>query len=154
MRYIVEMEIDPTAPAIGSAEAYVDAPPAVVWATLTDFDSWPRWNPDVKSMRVLGAIVPGTEFQWSAGGLPIRSVLGTVQPPGRIGWTGRAPPGIRAVHVWSLSPDGEGTRVHTEESFDGLIVRLLAGPARRMLSQALASGVAALKAEAERRKSG
>jgi hypothetical protein len=79
------------------------------------------------------------------------STIAEVEPQRRIGWTGRAPLGIRAVHTWSFEADGDGTRVRTEESLDGLMTRLLAGLMRRVLDRALQRGVAALKAEAERR---
>jgi len=47
-------------------------------------------------------------------------------------------PGIRAIHVWELKADGDGTRVRTEESFEGLIVGLLRGLMKKTLAKALA----------------
>lgn len=145
------MDIDRNAPVIASAELFIDAPPAVVWTVQTDLAAWPGWNSDVSSMDLQGPLAPGTVFRWKTGGLPIASRLQIVEPERRIGWTGKAPPGIRAVHVWSFEPENGGTRVRTEESFDGLLARLLPGPMRRMLAQSLESGLVALKTEAERR---
>ena len=33
-----------------TSQAY-DAPPALIWSILTDFDDWPRWFPNVSSIR-------------------------------------------------------------------------------------------------------
>lgn len=145
------MDINRNAPAVASADAYVEAPQSLVWAVQTNLHAWPEWNLDVASVDVRGPLAPGTEFRWKAGGTPITSTLREVEPNRRIGWTGRAPLGIRAVHTWSFEPEGEGTRVRTEESFGVLIVRLVAGPMRRLLAGSLEKGVAALKVEAERR---
>ncbi len=145
------MDINRNAPAIASVEAYVEAPLSVVWAVHTDLRVWPEWNSDVASITFSGPLSPGTQFRWKAGGVPITSTLQKVDPERQIGWTGRTPLGIHAVHTWTFEPEGEGTRVRTEESFDGFLVRILAGPMRRMLAASLDRGVAALKREAERR---
>lgn len=147
------MDIHRDAPVVASYETFVDAPRSVVWTLQSDLETWPAWNPDVSSLQLNGPRAPGTEFRWKSGGLPIRSILQEVEPERRIGWTGRAPLGIRAVHTWSFEPENGGTLVRTEESFDGLLAKLFAGPMRRMLEGALERGVAALKAEAERRAS-
>jgi hypothetical protein len=62
--------------------------------------------------------------------------------------------GIKAIHVWELSLLGDSTRVHTEESFQGLIVRLFAKRMKSELTNALKQGLSALKNETERRHSG
>ena len=146
------MDINRDAPATASAEAFIDAPPSVVWAVQSNLRAWPEWNPDVASLDLNGPLAPGTDFRWKSGGTPIRSTLQEIEPERRIGWTGRAPLGIRAVHTWSFEPEGSGTRVRTEEAFEGLLARLFAGPMRKMLDEALTKNVDALKTEAEQRK--
>ncbi len=145
------MDIARNAPAIASAGAYIAAPPQVVWAVLTDLERWPNWNGDVASIKADGPLAPGTVFRWKSGGMPIRSTIQEVEHARRIGWTGTAPLGIRAVHLWSLEPDGDGTRVRTEESFEGVLAHLFSGTMRKMLAGALERNVAALGAEATRR---
>lgn len=147
------MDVDRSAPVIASAEAFVHAPPTVVWAVQSDLTRWSSWNPDVGALDLRGPLAPGTDFRWKGGGLPIRSTLQVVDAPRRIGWTGRAPLGLHAVHVWTFEAVDGGTRVRTEESFAGPLPRLLPGVFRRMLADALEKGLAALKAEAERRAS-
>jgi hypothetical protein len=121
-----------------------------VWATLTDINQWPRWNDDVKSSSLEGPLVLGTEFEWKAGPGTINSRIQEVDPPRRIAWTGKTF-GIEAVHVHRLEPHNGTTTVHSEESWDGLIVRLLRRSMTKKLQESTESGLEYLKAEAERR---
>jgi hypothetical protein len=143
------MEINHQAPAVANAEALILAPLEVVWSVQTKIDEWGRWNPDVSKVTLRGPLSVGTEFHWKAGGASIHSVLQEVEPKQRIAWSGRTL-GIRAFHAWTFQQTDKGVLVRTEESFEGLLVRLLAGPMRRMLRSSLEKGVQALKAECER----
>ena len=58
--------------------------------------------------------------------------------------------GIRAIHVWTFEEQEGDVVVRTEESFDGLIVRIFARSMRRMLASSLEKGLSALKAESEK----
>lgn len=143
------MDIDRNAPARSAAATTIAAPIETVWRVQAELERWPEWNPDVARIEVLGPVAPGTVFRWKAGGLNIVSELRVVDPPHTIGWTGRAF-GLRAVHVWRFTEIEDGTRVHTEESFDGWLARLLPGTMKRALDSALEKGLAALRAECER----
>jgi len=143
------MDINRNAPAIASAEALVRASLDVVWSVQTNFAEWSRWNPDVEYVDTEGPLAPGTEFRWKAGGAAITSELQEVEPRRRIVWTGRIL-GIRAIHVWVFEEQADGVLVRTEESFDGLLVRLFARSMRRMLDSTLSNGLNALKTECER----
>ena len=145
--------VDPRAPALGLHEAVVNAPIDVVWRVLSDFEHWPEWNTSVSRIELDGPARVGTTFEWSAGSSRIVSRIEEVDPPTRLAWSGKMA-GIRAIHVWELSRHGSGTRVRTEESFQGWIVKLLAGPMRKVLAKALAQGVGDLAKEAERRARG
>ena len=107
------------APAIGVADAFIEAPIETVWGILSDLENWPTWNKSVSKIRVDGPIAAGTSFFWVGNGSKIVSRLEEVDPPRRIAWTGKLF-GIRATHVWELEEKGQGTQVHTEESFEGL----------------------------------
>ena len=145
------MEVNSAAPAIATGDIEIQAKPETVWDVLADIDNWPSWNPDVKEAKLTGGLKVGSSFRWKAGPGTITSSLEQVDRPREIGWSGRTM-GIIAVHVYRLEPRAEGTRVHTEESFDGLIARLLKAPTRRTLQKGINGGLASLKAEAERRK--
>lgn len=143
------MDINRKAPAIAFAEALVRAPLDVVWSVQSNFAEWSRWNPDVAYVDIEGPLAPGTGFRWKAGGAAITSELQEVEPKRRIVWTGKIL-GIRAIHVWIFEERADGILVRTEESFDGLLVRLFAKSMQRMLASSLAKGLAALKTECER----
>lgn len=136
------------APVVESAEIDVRAPVEAVWSVLTDFPGWPRWNRGVSRMEFAGPVRPGTTFSWVGGGAKIASRLEEVDEPNRIVWSGKTM-GIRAVHSWNLNRAKDGTRVCTEESFDGLAARLFSGILGMMLRKTLRDGVLALKNEAE-----
>jgi uncharacterized protein YndB with AHSA1/START domain len=144
------MEIDASAPAVAHGEVEVAAPPELVWAVLTDIDGWPSWNPEVKSASLEGPVAKGMRFRWKSGPGTITSTLQTVEPPHLIAWTGKTL-GINAAHVYRLEPRGDSTIVRSEESWDGLLVRLLRRPMTKTLQKAIESGLEHLKTEAERR---
>jgi uncharacterized membrane protein len=144
------MEVNRSAPAVASSEIEVAAPAAVIWDVLADFERWPDWNPDVKSMSIEGPVTEGTRFKWKAGPGTITSTLERVERPTLIAWTGKTM-GISAIHVWRFEPRDGSTLVHTEESWEGLIVRALRGRMARMLQDDVDSSMPLLKAEAERR---
>ena len=144
------MEINPNAPATADGELRIDADPETVFEVISGIDRWPSWNPDVKSVRVEGPVQPGTVFRWKAGPSSLTSTLRVVDPPREIAWTGTTM-GIKAVHVFRFQASDGGTLARSEESWEGLIARLLKGYSRRTLDKGIRSVLAHLKTEAERR---
>jgi hypothetical protein len=67
-----------------------------------------------------------------------------------LAWTGSTY-GIKAIHIHVLEARGSNTFVRSEESYDGLVVRIFRGLLQRRLDAALADGLRHLKVEAERR---
>lgn len=143
----------PEPPVRSKREIEISAPVEVVWETLTRFEDWPRWNPDVKSMSYGGPLAPGSEFRWKAGPGTIVSTLEQVDPPRFVRWRGRTLT-IGAIHEWRLEPRDGGTAVETEESYSGLLARLIRGSLQKTLDRALEQGLEHLKREAERRAAG
>jgi uncharacterized protein YndB with AHSA1/START domain len=142
--------IDDRAPVASEAEVEISASEEAVWDVLTDFERWPSWNPEVKSMSFEGPVAEGTEFRWKAGPGTITSRIERVEPPRLIAWTGKTL-GIGAIHFWWLEPRGAGTLVRTAESYDGLVARLFRRSLQKVLDKALESGLRSLKGEVERR---
>lgn len=143
-------EINQHAPVVGWSEIEIDAGPDVAWDVLTAIGSWPSWNPAVTSVSFEGGIEEGSEFSWKAGPGTITSTIRDVEPMRRIVWTGTTF-GIKAIHVHTLEPRAGGTLVRTEESYDGLVARVLRRRLQKTLDVALDDALAHLKAEAERR---
>jgi uncharacterized protein YndB with AHSA1/START domain len=138
------------APVSSSRSIDVEAPPETVWSVLTGIADWPQWNPDVKSMSFDGPLEPGSTFRWKAGPATIVSTLEEVDPPGRVRWRGRTL-SIDALHEYRLEPRDGGTHVETEETYSGLLARLMHGSLQKTLDRALEQGLQHLKAESERR---
>ena len=130
------MEINRNAPATADGELRIDADPETVFEVISGIDRWPSWNPDVKSVRVEGPVQPGTVFRWKAGPSTLTSTLRVVDPPREIAWTGTTM-GIKAVHVFRFQASDGGTLARSEESWEGLIARLLKGYSRRTLDKGI-----------------
>ena len=77
-------------------------------------------------------------------------MLREVRPGELLEWTGRTF-GVRAIHAWHVCADDDGTIVRTEESWEGLPARVFRGRSKGTLDASIASGLALLKAEVERR---
>ena len=116
---------------------------------LTAIEQWPSWNPDVKSVSVIAPVAEGSTFRWKAGPGTITSLVEHLDRPRLIAWSGKTL-GIRAYHVWRLEGQNGRTLVRTEESYDGLVARLLRRSLQKTLDAALTDGVRYLKAEAEK----
>jgi uncharacterized protein YndB with AHSA1/START domain len=144
------VEVTGNAPVVAASEIEIAAPPEAVWDVLTDFERWPSWNPDVKSLSFSGEAAEGSVFRWKAGPGTITSTIRRVDRPRLIGWTGKTL-GIDAVHVYRLEPSDGGTHVTTEESYEGLVARAFRGPLRKMVKTTLDTGLERLKTEVERR---
>jgi hypothetical protein len=114
-------------------EILIQAPIDLVWTVLTDFDSYPGWNPFVRSIRGIKSVGEILEVQ--------------IQPPGGKGmtfrpevlkfdlekefrWKGKLL--VRGVfdgeHYFILEKKGETTtRLIHGEVFTGILVSLLSG---------------------------
>ena len=147
-----ESGANPQAPVAGTSETEIAATREIVWDVLTGIEHWPSWNPEVKSASMQGGLVEGSEFRWKAGPGTITSTLQLVEPPRLIAWTGTTF-GIKAIHVHRLEPRGERTVVSSQESWEGLPVRILRGRMQKTLEKSIEPGLGRLKAEAERRAS-
>jgi hypothetical protein len=141
---------DSSAPVYTSESVEVDAPVDVVWNVMVSVDKWPRWNPDIRDASVDGPVAEGTTFHWKAGPSTIHSTFRCVDPPNVLGWTGKTM-GIPAVHVYRLVSGNGSTRLILEESWSGVLPWLFRGRLQKALEQAVATGLQALKHEAERR---
>jgi uncharacterized protein YndB with AHSA1/START domain len=144
------MDIDRTAPAIGSGEIQIAAPPETVWSILSDIDGWPRWHSDISSATLEGPMAVGSTFRWKSGMASLTSTLQVVDPPKEIGWTGTSM-GIHAVHAFHLEPRDGGTFITSEESWNGFLAGLVKGYSRKNITKAISAILTSLKNEAESR---
>jgi carbon monoxide dehydrogenase subunit G len=150
------MRADEHAPVFATGQIEVAADPETVWEVMADIDRWPSWNPDITAATLHGPAQPGTSFSWKSGPGTIRSTFQVVERPAELSWTGRTM-GIPAIHVYRLRASDQRpghTVVELEESWDGPLARLGRRPFTRTLQTAIDTGLARLKAEAERQATG
>jgi hypothetical protein len=113
-------------------EIDIDATPEQVWQVLTDFDSYPQWNPFMT--RASGTPVQGERLtirmQHEGGrAMTFRPTVREAHPQRRLRWLGRLlVPGIfDGEHSFTIEPlDNGGVRFIQQEDFRGALVPLLA----------------------------
>ncbi|WP_135535559.1 SRPBCC family protein [Halostella pelagica] len=112
------------------AETTIDAPPESVWAVLTDFRSYPAWNPFIT--RVEGEPRPGKRFKVrveppGSRGMTFHPRALALDQPEQFAWKGSllVPNLFDGRHEFVLSPDDGRTRFVQRETFGGLLVPLL-----------------------------
>ncbi len=112
-------------------EITIDAPPAIVWRTLTDLERYSEWNPFIVSAR--GHVAVGerlvNRLQPPGGrAMTFKPTVTEVEPARTFEWLGRlVVPGLfDGRHRFELhpTPDG-GTRLVHSEQFSGLLVRVM-----------------------------
>jgi hypothetical protein len=142
------MAINERAPVVARMAREVHAPVERVWDLIAGIDRWPSWNPAISEAHQGGPLVKGVRFSWKAGPGTIVSTIEDADPPRSIGWSGRTM-GIRAHHTWTFVAKGDRTLVTTEESWDGVFVRLFGKYFQKTLERSLALWLDALQATAE-----
>ncbi len=116
-----------------AAEIDIEADATKVWAILTDFASYPDWNPFIQSAA--GQLEPGARLRVriqppGAKGMTFRPTVMKVDPLHELRWLGRLV--VRGLvdgeHMFILTSIGEG-RVHfvQREALRGLLVPFLGG---------------------------
>ena len=111
-------------------ELFIDAPPERVWSVLTDFASYPAWNPLL--LEAHGEAREGARVRVKAaspGGsgksLRFRATVVRVEPARRLVWKGGVPGVLHGEHFFELTPEGAGTRLVQGEHFTGVLSLLL-----------------------------
>jgi hypothetical protein len=133
----------------------IDAPADRVWRALTDFASYPEWNPFLR--RVAG---PATAGAWldvraepqGARATSFRALVLAAEPCRELRWRGRLPiPGLFAgEHAFVIEPlGGDRVRLVQRERFRGLLVPLLSRRIDRDIRGGFEAMNRALKARAE-----
>jgi hypothetical protein len=112
------------------SEVEIAAPPERVWEVLTDFDTYPTWNPFMRS--VVGRCALGSKLTVrieppGARAMTFKPTIRTLTAAHEIRWLGRllAPGLFDGEHRLAIEPlDGGRTRFVQSERFSGLLVGL------------------------------
>ncbi len=140
-------DVQEDAPLHARQSITIAAPRAKVFALLTDFGGWPRWQSNISKVTPPAGVEPGARFTWVNGGSEISSQLAAVKPDELLAWTGSVST-AKAVHVWRFSsPTPETTQVDVEETMDGFLLTWFYG--QKDLDAEMARSLANLKKAAE-----
>lgn len=104
----------------------IAASPEIVWAILTDFPSYPEWNPFVSHIE--GPIEEGEKIKVSIDGMKFEPILQTVIPHEELSWKGKL--WINGLfdgeHIFQINDNQDGTITFVQkEHFKGLLIPIL-----------------------------
>jgi hypothetical protein len=105
----------------------IDAPPAEVWAVLTDLAAYPEWNPlfpEASGQIAVGERLTLASRPTVGRAMTIRPKVLAVQPGAELRWASSLPGIIGGEHSFTLTSVGSGTRLVQGETFRGLLVPL------------------------------
>lgn len=126
-------------------QIHIDASAQQVWTVLTDFASYPQWNPFIR--HISGELMEGA--RWNVSILPVggaamrfRPRVLTLQPQRALCWRGQfLVPGLfDGTHEFALETTAKGVTLQHRESFSGLLVPVL----RRSLKRGTRPGFEAM----------
>ena len=131
------------------AELVVSAPPADIWAVITDTSTYGTWNPIFESVE--GTFVEGAtmtiSMQLEDGSFtPVEAVVEAMVPNQKLHQRAGFPGVLTADHQWLLEETPAGTRVIQHEEYRGVGV-LFYDPS--YVQVLYAEGLAALKSRLE-----
>jgi hypothetical protein len=108
-----------------SATIQIDAPPAAVWAVLTDLGGYPEWNPlfpEASGEVAVGSRITLRTVRPANGRIMTVKPKITVAAPGaELRWTSSLPGIISGEHSFVLTPADGGTHLVQTETLGGLL---------------------------------
>jgi hypothetical protein len=140
-----------------SAAVDIDAPPATVWAILTDLGSYREWNP--LFVEAEGHVAVGERIRLRSRRPPssrlmtVRPRITKAEPDSELCWVSSIPMIITGEHTFVLTAAGRGTRLVQAETFRGLLGRI-PNPAFANAESSFQALNQALRARAEGRANG
>ena len=138
------------------AAIHIEAEPEDVWLVLTDFGSYPEWNPFITSVQ--GDLSPGQtlSLRLVPTGKPeysFRPKVLSVTPGRKYCWRGRTllPEILDGVHCFRVEPEAAGTRFTQQEDFRGVLAPLLWSRVGNRIQGGMVTMNSALKERVESR---
>jgi hypothetical protein len=137
------------------AEIEINATAERVWGALTDFASFPTWNPFI--VKLEGEAKEGAALEVrleppGGRGMTFRPTVQRAQPNREFAWLGHVlMPGVfDGEHVFSIEPKDRGSvRFVQRERFTGVLAPIIMSMIRKSTLQGFEDMNRALKARAE-----
>ncbi|MFD5627410.1 MULTISPECIES: SRPBCC domain-containing protein [unclassified Streptomyces] len=126
-----------------SAEARIEAPAEKVWAQLTDFSSYGEWNSTHTNFPKGGpsSLEVGATFteNMKLMGFPaeVEWTVDELEPARTLAIHGKGPMAVNVTTRYTLTPDGDATKVRIDGTFTGAAVSLMAGKLKDSATAAL-----------------
>ncbi len=104
-------------------EIFIKGPPQAIFAKLQKANKWSTWYPNAGAVKIVEGenLAQGVNFTWRTFETLQKSKVTLFELDKAIGWTADSF-GVQAFHRWLLYPEGDGTRVVTEECDNGLLL--------------------------------
>lgn len=103
----------------------INATPKQVWQVFTDFNSYPAWNPFVKSLT--GNVKEGGQITIKLPGMTFKPLILVFKEQKQLTWQGHLLfKGLfDGAHTFKLEKNSDGTTTfHQSEKFSGILVGL------------------------------
>ena len=143
-------QIDQHAPVIARQDILVNAPLERLWDIHTTVRGWRAWQSEITTLQSSAErLAAGVTFDWSTSGIDIHTTVYRVNEASHETLWGGPAQGITAIHRWRFTAEVGGTRVRTEESWDGEAIRQDVPSMQRALDASLVAWLERLKARAE-----
>lgn len=137
-------------------EIFITKPPQMVWDWLTDFESWPEWNPIVNGAQGTAAL--GSSLTITMRGKngqnanTYKPTIIALDAPRLLVWRATMMAGFLFTNskILELVEEDGGTRLTHGETFSGLLVPIFCGKMQEMLGPMLDNMNQALKMTLEK----
>lgn len=104
----------------------INATPEAIWKVFMDFESYPKWNPFIKSIQ--GKIAVGQKFKAEIGTMKFKPTTLVLEKNKEFTWEGHVLfSGIfDGKHTFIFTDNGDGTTTFIQkERFKGILVRFM-----------------------------
>jgi len=122
IRIAKRVSIDPKASIQGSSSLLIHSHIENVWSKFSQVNDWKNWNSEIAKSELKSSFDVGNHFLWGPSGLTIRSTFVVIEKGSLVVWVGKAL-WIKAIHVWRFEEKGNQTKVTTEESMNGFLIK-------------------------------
>jgi len=111
-----------------TATTTINATPETIWSIITDAESYPKWEPNVK--QIDGTIASGetvtAHVKHTDRSFPTK--VTEFVPNQRMAWSGGMPFGLfKGVRSFTLTPKGDAVEFTLREEFSGPLLALMKG---------------------------